>query len=143
VIARTLRSFLVLAMVLSGAAAAGADALRAVATTPDLADLVREVGGDAVDARSLVKGPQDPHFLEPRPSFVRRLHDADLFVVNGLDLEAGWLPPLLQAARNPRVSPGNPGWLDASTAIRPREVPQDRASTARWATSTRSGTRTT
>jgi ABC-type Zn uptake system ZnuABC Zn-binding protein ZnuA len=101
---------------------ARAEALRVVATVPDLADLARQVGGDAVDAVSLVKGPQDPHFLEARPSFVRTLHAADLLIVVGLELESGWLPPILQAARNPRVVPGTPGHLDASAAIAPLDV---------------------
>jgi len=103
-----------------------ADALRVVATTPDLADLAREVGGDAVRVTSLAKGPQDVHFVEPRPSFVKELHGAELLIRVGMELESGWLPTLLDAARNPRLQPGAPGSLDASTAIVPREVPQGR-----------------
>jgi zinc/manganese transport system substrate-binding protein len=115
---------LVLALLLPGAARA--EALRVVATTPDLADLTREVGGDAVRVTSLAKGPQDVHFVEPRPSFVKELHDADLLVRVGLELESGWLPALLDAARNPKLQPGAPASLDASAAIVPREVPQGR-----------------
>jgi ABC-type Zn uptake system ZnuABC Zn-binding protein ZnuA len=108
------------------AVTAAAEPLRVIATVPDLADLARQVGGDAVDATSLAKGPQDPHFVEARPSFVRALHDADLLVAVGLELEAGWLPALLQGARNPKVAPGAAGFLDASTAIAPLDVPTAR-----------------
>lgn len=102
---------------------ARAGTLQVVTTVPDLADLVSQVGGDAVTTFSLVKGPQDPHFIEPRPSFIRRLHQADLFVQVGLELEIGWSPTLLQSARNPGILPGAAGHLDASRAIAPLEVP--------------------
>lgn len=97
--------------------------LRVVATVPDLGDLARQVGGDAVEVQVLTKGPQDPHFLEPRPSFIRLLHDADALLLVGLDLEAGWLPVLLQGARNSRIQLGQEGYVDASQAIAPLEVP--------------------
>jgi ABC-type Zn uptake system ZnuABC Zn-binding protein ZnuA len=100
-----------------------AEPLRVVATVPDLGELAKAVGGDEVAVNSLVKGPEDAHFLEPRPSFVRALHEADLLVVVGMELEIGWVPPLLKAARNPAILPGNPGYLDASTGIVPLEVP--------------------
>jgi zinc/manganese transport system substrate-binding protein len=123
----TIRPSSLLALSLSAllaAAAAAAEPLRVIATVPDLADLARTVGGDEVEATSLAKGPQDPHFVEPRPSFVRALHGADLLIAVGLELEAGWLPTLLQGARNPRVSPGAEGYLDASAAIAPLDVPK-------------------
>lgn len=111
--------------VLSLALAAGASAerLRVVTSTPDLADLARVVGGEEVEVESLVRGAQDAHFLDPRPTFVRRLHDADLYVEMGLQLEVGWSPVLLQSARNPKIRPGGPGYVDASQAVAPLEVP--------------------
>jgi ABC-type Zn uptake system ZnuABC Zn-binding protein ZnuA len=120
---RILRRGLVVLLLLTPGSAWAADRIAVVATVPDLADLVRTVGGDAVEVEALVRGPQDPHFIEPRPSFVRRLHDADLFVEVGLDLEVGWSPVLLRSARNPRILPGGEGYVDASTAIAPLEVP--------------------
>ena len=108
------------------AAAAGAEPLRVVTTTPDLADLSRAVGGDAVEVRSLARGPQDPHFLEPRPSFVRALHRADALVLVGLDLELGWLPVLVRGARNADIGPGGAGRIDASVVIEPLQVPTTR-----------------
>jgi len=97
--------------------------LKACATIPDLGDLTKQSGGDQVDVTVFAKGPQDPHFLEPRPSFIKELSKADLFVMVGLDLEVGWAPNLWQNARNGRVLPGAPGFLDASTTITPRDVP--------------------
>ena len=79
-----------------------------VTTTEDLAALVREVGGDKVSVESLAKGYQDPHFVEPKPSFILKLHDADLLVVVGRELEIGWLPPLLTQSRNAKIQPGSP-----------------------------------
>jgi ABC-type Zn uptake system ZnuABC Zn-binding protein ZnuA len=97
--------------------------LEVVTTTPDLGSLVRSIGGEAVDVTVFVKGPQDAHFVEPRPSFIRKLHDADLFVLLGMDMEVGWAPALLKSARNRNVQPGSTGYLDASVAIQPLELP--------------------
>jgi ABC-type Zn uptake system ZnuABC Zn-binding protein ZnuA len=108
---------------LSLAGAARSEPLRVVTSVPDLADLVRAVGGAEVEVEALVRGAQDAHFVDPRPTFVRRLHDADLYVENGLQLEIGWSPVLLQSARNPRIRPGGAGYLDASLAITPLDVP--------------------
>jgi ABC-type Zn uptake system ZnuABC Zn-binding protein ZnuA len=118
-----IRLHCIVTLLLAFALPAAAEPLRVVTSTPDLADLARRVGGDAVEAESLVKGAQDPHFIEARPTFVRRLHDADLYVEVGLQLELGWSPKLLQGARNPRVRPGGDGYVDASRAIAPLEVP--------------------
>lgn len=111
------------ALVLLGATCAAAAPLRVCATTPDLASLVRAVGGEEVEVTSFAKGTEDPHFVEARPSFVKALSLADLLVITGLDLEVGYLPPLLESARNPAVLPGGRGYLDASRAITPLDVP--------------------
>jgi zinc/manganese transport system substrate-binding protein len=116
-----LSTLAVLSLALAGGALA--EPLHVVTSTPDLADLVRVVGGEEVEAESLVRGPQDAHFMDPRPTFVRRLHDADLYVEVGLQLEVGWSPVLLQSARNPKIRPGGEGYIDASQAIAPLEVP--------------------
>jgi zinc/manganese transport system substrate-binding protein len=97
--------------------------LDVVVTVPDLGALVREVGGEIVSVFVITKGPQDPHVVEPRPSLIRRLHDADLFVLTGMDLEAGWAPVLLQGARNPKILPAGSGHLDTSSVVTPLEVP--------------------
>ena len=99
-----------------------AGVLRVAATVPDLADLVREIGGDAVDVTSFARGGEDPHFVEARPSFIRVLSRANLLIYTGLDLELGWIPPLVRSARNSRIQPGKPGHFDASTVIPVLEI---------------------
>jgi zinc/manganese transport system substrate-binding protein len=98
-------------------------ALRVVTTTTDLAALAREVGGDRVDVTALAAGNQDPHFVDAKPSYLVKLQRADLFVQVGMDLELGWAPTLLTNARNPRIQPGGPGFVDASAGIARLQVP--------------------
>lgn len=105
-------------------AARGDDVLKIFATTPDVASLARVIGGDRVAVSVMVKGPEDAHFAEAKPSFIKELSDADVYLQQGLDLEVGYAPLLLQNARNRRVIRGAPGFVDASTAITPIEVPQ-------------------
>jgi ABC-type Zn uptake system ZnuABC Zn-binding protein ZnuA len=100
-----------------------AEPLKVVATLPDLGNLAREIGGDQVSVTVMAKGQEDAHFVEAKPSFIKQLSVADLYVQNGLDLEAGYAPLLLQNARNAAVLPGNKGYVDASRAITPLEVP--------------------
>ncbi len=85
-----------------------------VTTVPTLAALVKEVAGSDAKVRSLALPNQDPHFVDPRPSFVLALHRADLLVYIGLGLEIGWLPSLIAESRNADIQPGRPGHLDAS-----------------------------
>lgn len=91
--------------------------LRVEATTQDLAAIGKAIGGPYVDVHSLTPGTRDPHFAVAKPSMIRRVYRADLLLVVGADLEIGWLPPLLQSARNSRVQPGNQGYLDLSLAV--------------------------
>jgi ABC-type Zn uptake system ZnuABC Zn-binding protein ZnuA len=100
-----------------------AEPLRVFATTPDLGSLAQAVGGDQVTVTVMAKGREDAHFLEAKPSFIKDLSRADLYVQIGMDLEMGYAPLLLQNARNARVLPGNPGYLDVSAAITPLDVP--------------------
>jgi len=116
-------TILAVAGALLAAVPVAAEPLRVCATTSDLGSLVRIVGGDEVALTVFAKGTEDPHFVEARPSFVKALSQAQLLVVNGLELEVGWLPPLLKAARNATVLPGGRGHLDASRSIEPLDVP--------------------
>src|ERR1041385_3235956 len=75
--------------------------LNVVATLPDLGSLAREIGGDNVNVTVLAKPTEDPHFVDARPSFVVSMRNADVLIDGGAELELGWLPPLLQNARNP------------------------------------------
>jgi len=111
-------------LVVAGPAAGAAEAkLRVVASIETLADLCRQVGADRVDVTSLAHGYQDPHFVEAKPSLVLTLNRADVLIHVGLDLEVGWLPPLVQQSRNPRIQRGQPGNVDASAAIQVEDVP--------------------
>ncbi len=104
------------ALLLTGTAFA-ADKLNVVTTTEDLASLTREVGGDRVAVTAIGRGYQDPHFVEPKPSFLLLLKNADLLEVVGLELEIGWLPPLLDQSRNNNIRPGATGYLDVSQGV--------------------------
>ena len=94
-----------------------ADKLKVVTTTEDLASLTREVGGDRVEVNSIARGYQDPHAVEAKPSFLLLLRNADLLEVVGLELEIGWLPPLLDQSRNNNIRPGATGYLDVSQGV--------------------------
>ena len=104
-------------------AAAAKGAVNVMASTEDLADLARQVGGDKVKVEAIARGYQDPHFVEAKPSFILKLAKADLLVVVGRELEIGWLPPLIQQSRNAKVQPGAEGYLDASLTAKILEIP--------------------
>jgi ABC-type Zn uptake system ZnuABC Zn-binding protein ZnuA len=104
--------------------AANAKKLTVITSTTDMAALTQEVGGDKVSVESIAKGYQDPHFVEAKPSFLLKLRQADLLVVVGLQLEIGWLPPLITQSGNPRIQVGAPGYLDASQFAEILEIPQ-------------------
>jgi len=97
--------------------------LKVVATTEDLGSLATEIGGDKVTVTSLAKGYQDPHFVDPKPSFILAVSRADLLIVVGRELEIGWLPPLLTSSRNAKIQPGSKGYLDASMNVKILEIP--------------------
>src|SRR5881296_1187566 len=82
--------------------------LNVIATTEDLASIGREVGGDKITIESIAKGYQDPHFVEAKPSFILKLRQADLLISVGLQLEIGWLPPLITQSGNPKIQVGAP-----------------------------------
>jgi ABC-type Zn uptake system ZnuABC Zn-binding protein ZnuA len=96
---------------------AAAPKLRVVTTTADLAALTREVGGDRTDVTSIARGYQDPHFVEPKPSFLMLLRNADLLEAIGMELEVSWLPPLIDQSRNANIRPGAAGYLDLSRGV--------------------------
>jgi zinc/manganese transport system substrate-binding protein len=98
--------------------------LKVAASIETLADLTRQVGGDRVDVTSLSRGIMDPHYVQAKPSLVLGLNRADALVYVGLELEAGWLPPLVRQSRNGRIQQGEPGNIDASTAIDVQDVPR-------------------
>ena len=104
-------------------AASAQGKVNVVATTEDLASLAREVGGDKVAVVALAKGREDPHFVDPKPSFILAVSRADVLLAIGRELEIGWLPPLVNSSRNARIQSGGGGYLDASLNVRILELP--------------------
>jgi ABC-type Zn uptake system ZnuABC Zn-binding protein ZnuA len=101
-----------------------ASRLNVVTATQDLAAITAEIGGDHINVDSIAKGYQDPHFVEPKPSFLLKLMHADLLEVVGLELEIGWLPPLITQSRNARIQVGANGYMDLSRYCQILEIPQ-------------------
>jgi zinc/manganese transport system substrate-binding protein len=114
------------ALALMATAGTGASAyaqIRVVATTPDLASVAREIGGDKVSVVALAKPTEDPHYVDAKPSHIVTLNRADALIEGGAELELGWLPPLLENSRNSKISAGAPGRIVASEGIKLLEVP--------------------
>jgi len=103
--------------------ASAAGKLQIMTATTDLAALAHEIGGDRVEVESVARGYQDPHFVEAKPSFLLKLRHADLLIVVGLELEIGWLPPLISQSTNPKIQVGAPGYFDASRFAKILEIP--------------------
>ena len=97
--------------------------LTVVATTPDLAAVAREIGGDLVTVTALAKPTEDPHFVDAKPSHLVTLNRADVLIEGGAELELGWLPSLLDNARNDKIAAGAPGRVVASQGIKMMEIP--------------------
>ena len=111
------------ALVAGPSSTRAADKLKVVATTTDLAAVARAVGGDNVDVTALARPTEDPHFVDAKPSFIRVVNQADVLIEGGASLEAGWLPPIVDSARNSKITPGSPGRVVAAQGIPLLEVP--------------------
>ena len=111
----------VIAFVTAASSASGQ--IRVVATTPDLASVAREIGGDRVNVVALAKPTEDPHYVDAKPSHIVTLNRADALIEGGAELELGWLPPLLENSRNSKISAGAPGRIVASEGVKMLEVP--------------------
>jgi len=109
---KALLSALLLAISLNAEAA-----MRVVTSTQDLAAITSAIGGKHVQVESLTLGTRDPHYAVAKPSMIHKVYRADLLIVVGADMEVGWLPPLIQSARNPRIQLGSSGYLDTSSVI--------------------------
>ncbi len=97
--------------------------LNVVATTPDLGAIAREVGGEHIDPTVLAKPTEDPHFVDAKPSLIVKLNRADVLIEGGAELEVGWLPRLLDQARNTKLAAGAPGHIVCSQGVRLKEIP--------------------
>jgi zinc/manganese transport system substrate-binding protein len=112
----------VLAAGLAAAVPAHAD-LKVATSLTDLASVAQLVGGRHVTAESLCRGYEDPHFVPAKPSLMKAIQHADVFVSTGLELDGGWLPLVLPGSRNPKIQPGAPGFVDASQGVPVLEKP--------------------
>lgn len=111
------------------AAPAFAD-LRVATSLTDLASVAEFVGGRHVTVMSLCRGYEDPHFVPAKPSLMKAIQNADVFVSVGLELDGGWLPLVLPGSRNPKIQPGSPGFVDASEGVDVLEKPTGTVSRA-------------
>ena len=102
---------------------AKAGTIKVVTTTTDMKSITEMIGGNKVSVTSIATGYQNPHFVDPKPSYIISLSNADLFVTVGLDLETGWSPQLLTSARNSKIQKGSPGYVDASESVGLLQVP--------------------
>ncbi len=100
-----------------------AQRLKVVTTYPYIANITERIGGDRIKVHFLARGDYDPHTIIPKPSFIAQLRRADLLIINGAQLEIGWLPPLMRQANNPTVNPGSRGFLDLSRSVKLIDVP--------------------
>jgi ABC-type Zn uptake system ZnuABC Zn-binding protein ZnuA len=110
-------------LLLSAFAFANAGTVKVVTTTTDLKSITELIGGSKVSVSSIATGYQNPHFVDPKPSYIINLSNADMFVTVGLDLETGWSPQLLTSSRNTKIQKGGAGYVDASEGIGLLQVP--------------------
>ena len=97
--------------------------VKVVATLPWIGSVANEIGKERVEINTLVKPNQDPHLVEARPSMILATRKADILMYNGLDLEIGYLPVLIESSRNPNIQPGKPGNFDGSHFVTVLEKP--------------------
>jgi zinc/manganese transport system substrate-binding protein len=114
---------MMVAFLAAACACQAAGKLNVISATEDPAAIAAEVGGDRITVEAIAKGYQDPHFVEPKPSFLLKLQKADLLLLVGLQLEIGWLPPLITQSRNARIQEGANGYLDLSRFCEILEIP--------------------
>src|SRR3954464_4170820 len=117
------RKFAIVVFLLIFFSSAYAGKIKVVATLQDLKSITELIGGDKVSVSAIATGYQNPHFVDPKPSYIISLSQADLFVTVGLDLETGWSPQLLSSSRNTRIQKGANGYVDASVGVTLYQVP--------------------
>jgi zinc/manganese transport system substrate-binding protein len=126
----TMQCAIALSLVLGLSAAPARADLRVAASLSDLASVAESVGGAHVSVVSLCRGYEDPHFVPAKPSHMKAIQNADVFVSVGLELDGGWLPVVLPGSRNPKIQPGRPGFVDASEGVNVLEKPTGTVSRA-------------
>src|SRR5580765_7452963 len=124
-----IRCMCMLILGLLATAPARAD-LKVATSLTDLASVAQIVGGKHVTAQSLCPGYSDPHFVPAKPSLMKAIQKADVYVSTGLELDNGWLPLVLPGSRNPKIQPGTKGFVDASEGVDVLEKPTGTVSRA-------------
>jgi len=117
------RSVVCVFLLLCACSLVNAGTIKVVTTTTDMKSITELIGGNKVSVNSIATGYQNPHFVDPKPSYIISLSNADLFVTVGLDLETGWSPQLLSSSRNTKIQKGSPGYVDASEGVALLQVP--------------------
>ena len=120
---KTKNILIIIAVVVTSINLSFAGKIRVVTTTQDTKSIAELIGGDKVDVFSIATGYQNPHFVDPKPSYIIKLSNADLYVTLGLDLESGWSPSLLQSSRNVKIQKGSDGYVDASIGVSLMQIP--------------------
>lgn len=115
---------LIAAVALTALAANVEAKLNVVATTPDIASIAREIGGDRIELTTLARPTEDPHFVDPKPSFIVKLNKADVLIHGGAELEVGWLPKLVEQARNAKIVGAAKGEVRCCEGVKMLEVPE-------------------
>jgi zinc/manganese transport system substrate-binding protein len=118
-----MKTFAITLLALAALAVTAQAKLNVVATTPDLGAIAREIGGDQIELTTLAKPTEDPHFVDAKPSFIVKLNRADVLVEGGAELEIGWLPALLDQARNDKLAAGAPGRVVCANGVQLLDVP--------------------
>ncbi len=116
-------TFLTVTIALAFTKSVYAKQLHVVTTYNYIASLTRQITGNSATITALASAQSDPHFIVPKPSHIAKLRDADMLIINGAQLEIGWLPPLVRQANNPVIQPGNAGFLDLSQFVKMIQVP--------------------
>src|SRR3954469_18102036 len=114
---------MLLIAMLALAASAHAGTVHVTTTTQDLKSITELIGGNKVEVFGIATGYQNPHFVDPKPSYIIKLSNADVFVTVGLDLETGWSPSLLTSSRNTKIQKGSTGYVDASVGVQLMQIP--------------------
>ncbi len=118
-----IRIFFIFMLASMGITTSYAGVIRVVTTTQDTRSITEIIGGNKVEVFAIASGYQNPHFVDPKPSYIIKLSEADLYVTLGLDLESGWSPSLLTSSRNGKIQKGSPGYVDASVGVSLMQVP--------------------
>ncbi len=118
-----IKSIVIFCCLVSTFSLVNAGTIKVVTTTTDMKSITEMIGGNKVSVTSIATGYQNPHFVDPKPSYIISLSNANMFVTVGLDLETGWSPQLLASSRNSKIQKGSPGYVDASEGVGLLQVP--------------------